>query len=98
VKGHPTPQPHPDRGDLVFETGPLVGAIDPDPDAILAPFAAHIEGRERADDPGFKAGHIDSHIRAAPFEIEHHIDDALAGAVIGELAAAACRKQRETGL
>ena len=64
VERHPAPQPHADGGDLVFMARPLVRPVDPDPDAILAPFAPDIEGRERADDPGLQARHIGPHVRA----------------------------------
>ena len=75
--------------------GALVGPPDPDADAILAALAAHVEGVERADDPFFQAGHIGAHVRPPPLQVEHHIGHPLAGAVIGELAAAAGGEQRK---
>ena len=64
----------------------------------LAPLAAHVEGGERADDPFLERGDEAAHVRRAALEIEHHIADPLAGAVIGELAAAAGGVDREARL
>ena len=69
----------------------LVRAPHPDADAVVAPLAAHLEGRERADDPFLERGDEAAHVRAAALEVEHDIGDALAGTVIGELPAAAGR-------
>ena len=38
-------QPDADGGDLVLAAGALVGPAHPDADAVLAPLAAHVEGR-----------------------------------------------------
>ena len=56
--------------------------------AAVAALAPDIEGVERLDDPVFELMDIASQILAASPEVEHHIGDALAGAVIGVLAAA----------
>ena len=58
-------------------------------DAFRAPFALHIEARECLDDPLLEREHVAPHIGAAPLQVEHRVGDALAGAVIGEAAAAA---------
>src|SRR5207244_6207266 len=67
----------------------------PRSDAVLPPLADDAEGGKRADDPLFERGYIAAQIAAASFEVEHHIDDPLPGPVIGELAAAPGRKDRE---
>src|SRR3954451_20529500 len=92
----PAPQAHPDRGDLVLMAGPLVRAANPEANAILAPFAADVEGIERADDPFFQPCHIGAYVRPAPLQVEHHVGHPLARAVIGELAAASGGEQRES--
>ena len=68
--------------------GALVRSPHPHPDAVLAPFALHVEGCKRADDPLLEAGDIGAHVRPAPLEIEHHVSDALARSMIGQLPAA----------
>src|SRR5262249_48029134 len=89
MEGHPAAQPHADSGDLVLVTVALVGALDPNADAVLAPLAAYVELHQRADDPFLQTRHIGAHVGAAALQVEHHIGHALAGAVIGELPAAA---------
>jgi hypothetical protein len=73
---------------LVFASRAFVGPRDPDADALLAPLAAHVESVERADQPFLQSRHIAAHVRRAVLEVQHQIDHALAGAVIGELSAA----------
>src|SRR5204863_9563744 len=90
-------QPHADGSDLVFEPKTLVRPVHPDADAILAPLAAHVESRQGPDDPFFEARHIGEHVGPPPLQVEHDIGYPLAGAVIGELAAAPARKYRKTG-
>jgi hypothetical protein len=68
---------------------------DPHADAILAPFAAHVEARKRSDQPFLERCDEAAHVRHPALEVEHHIGDALAGAVIGELPAAPDRMHRE---
>ena len=77
-----------DRGDLVLAVGGLVGPAHPHADAITPPLAGNAEARERAYYPFFEIVNEAAHIPRAPVQIEHHIDDPLPGAVIGELAAA----------
>ena len=91
VKRDPAPQPNADRGDLVFGApqAALVGPRDPDADAVLAPLAANIEAGERRDHPGLERRDEGADILAPALQVEHHIGNALAGAMIGELAAAA---------
>ncbi|MBA7705861.1 hypothetical protein ES703_114701 [subsurface metagenome] len=98
VEGNPAAQAHADRGDLVLMASALIWAFDPDADAVLAPFAADVEMRQRADDPFLQPRHIGAHVGPAALEVEHHIGDALAGPVIGELAAAAGREQGKAGV
>src|SRR4051794_29566471 len=98
VERHPAPQPDADRRDLVLVAGAFVRPRDPNADAVLAAFAAHIEGGERADDPFLEAGDIGPHVWPPPFQVEHDIGDPLAGTVIGELAAAAGLVHRKTRL
>src|ERR1700730_1175063 len=98
VERHPALEPHADRGDLVLKPFALVRPFDPDADAVLAPFAAHVEASKRADDPFLKAGHIGADVRPPPFEIKHHIGHALTRTVIDELAAAAGLKNRKPGV
>ena len=86
VEGHPAAHAHADGSDLVF---PAAIAHDPDADAALAPFALDVELRQRADQPFLEVVHIFAHVGLAALEVEHHIADALAGPVIGELPAAA---------
>ena len=88
---HPALQPDADRRDLVLAAGALVRPAHPDADPVLAPLAAHVERRQRADDPFLQRRDEAAHVRAAALEVEHHIGDALARAVIGELPAAARR-------
>ena len=88
VQRHPALDANADGRDLVLESVALVRPPHPYPDAVVAPLAAHIEGGQRADDPFFDGGDEAAHVRRAALEIEHDIADPLAGAVIGELAAA----------
>ena len=88
VERNPALDPDADRRDLVLASDAFVRPLHPDADSILAPLAGYAERRERADDPFFERGDEPAHIRAAALEVEHDIDHPLAGAVIGELAAA----------
>ena len=98
VERHPAPQPHADGGDLVLTVRALVRPAHPDADPVLAPFAAHVEGRQCPDDPLLEAGHIGAHVGPPPLQVEHHIGHPLAGAVIGELAATPGGKDRKAGV
>src|SRR6266702_953029 len=89
VERDPAPQADADRGDLVLKAFALVGALDPDPDAVLAALAADVEGGQRPDDPFFQPGVVGAYVRPALLQVEHDIGDPLAGPVIGDLAAAA---------
>src|ERR1700686_4374392 len=66
--------------------------------ARLAALAAPVEGGQGPDDPFLQTGDVGAHVRPSPFQVQHHIGDPLAGAVIGELAAAAGLKHREAGV
>ncbi len=92
------PEPDADRRDLVLKPGALVRPGHPNADAVFATLAAHIESGERSDNPLLKASDIGPHVGPAPPEVEHHIGDALARTVIGQLPAATARKNRKTGI
>src|SRR6476620_3935048 len=98
VERHPAPQPHADGGDLVFKAWSLVAPIYPDADAILAPFALHVESRQRPNNPFLKASHISPHVGPPPPQVEHYVGHPLAGAVIGELPTAPGGKHRKAGI
>ena len=76
--------------------GALVRPLDPDADAVFAAFAAHVEGRKCLDDPLLEARRHRPHVGPPSVQVEHDIGHALAGAVIGELAAAPGGEHRET--
>ncbi len=95
VQRHPALDADADGRDLVLESVALVRPPHPHADAVVAPLAAHVEGGQRADDPFLDGGDEAAHVRRAALEIEHDIADPLAGAVIGELAAAARAVNRE---
>jgi len=69
--------------------------LNPDADAALAALAVHREGGQGADDPFLQVGHKAAHVRAAALEVQHDVDHPLAGAVVGELAAAPAPVDRE---
>src|SRR4051794_31520410 len=98
MKRDPALQPDAYRRDLVLVLGSLVGSLDPDADPVLAPLATDIEGGERPHNQLLQARDIGPHVRPAALEVEHDIGHALAGPVIGELAAAPGRKDRESGI
>src|SRR6476646_6238915 len=99
VQRHPALHADADRGDLVLEAAlALVWPPHPYADTVVAALAMHCEGREGADDPLLERGDEAAHILGAAREVEHHIADALAGAVIGELPAAAGRVHRKARL
>src|SRR4051794_23932477 len=95
VKAHPAPHADADRGDLVLDLEALVGPAHPDADPVLAPLTLDVEAREAADQPFLERRDEGTHVRAAPLQVEHDIGNALAGAVIGELPAAAGAEHRE---
>src|ERR1700739_630932 len=85
--GHPAPYPHPDRRELgLAGPGPV---CDPDADAAFAALALNAKLRQGEDAPFFELVDVAAHIAAAPGQVEHHIDDPLAGPMIGVAAAAA---------
>jgi len=88
---------HPDGGNLVLEARPLVRPLHPDADAILAPFAPHVEGGQRPQDPFLQARYIGPDVGPPQLQVEHDIGHPLAGAVIGDLPAAPGGEQRESG-
>ena len=89
VERRPAAHADADRGDLVLRARRLLGPAYPDADAVLPALAAHVEGREGADQPFLQRRHVGAQVLAAAGEVQHHVGHALTGAVIGVLAAAA---------
>jgi len=77
---------------------PPCPAAAPNPDAVFAPFAGHVQGRQRADDPFLQGGDEAADVGAPAPEIEHDIGHPLAGSMIGELSAPAGRIDGKAGL
>ena len=96
VEGHPAADPDADGGDLVLRGLALVGAAHPDPDPVLPPLAADVEGIEGGDEPGLQGRHVAAQVRRAAVEVQHHIGHPLAGAVIGVLPSPPRPVDRET--
>src|ERR1700704_6668769 len=92
VQCDPALHPYADGGDLVLAALALVRAAHPHADAVLAPLSCDVEGGEGADHPLLERGDIAAPIPAAPLEVEHRVDDPLAGAMVGELPAAPGRE------
>ncbi len=94
VERDPALEAHPYGRDLVLAQlfagvgAARPGAIDPHTDTACAPLALEVELGQRVDDPLFEAADERLHVASSFGEVEHHIGHALAGAVIGELAAA----------
>ena len=83
MKGHPAPDAHAERRDLVFPKA----ARDPDADPAFASFPFDVEQGQGLDQPLLQIADEGADIGFAVFQIEHHIAHALARPVIGELAA-----------
>src|SRR4029450_14106932 len=98
VQRHPLLHANSDSGNLVFAPFALFGSPYPDPNAVVPSLAVYIECGKRADDPFLQGGNEPPDVRGAPFEIEHHVGDALAGPVIGHLPPASGLVERETGV
>src|SRR5262249_5885062 len=98
MEAHPALHPDADGGDLVLAAFAFVPPPHPDADPVLPALAADVERRERAAKPFLQVGPERAHVTAAPPEVKHHVDDALARPVIGELAAAAGGKHRKPRL
>src|SRR5215470_20176195 len=92
MQRHPALDPDADRRDLVL--APQLRAAHPDADAVVAPLAGHGEGGEGTDDPFFQRGDEAADVGTAAAQVEHHIGDALARAVIGEATAASSLMHR----
>ena len=58
VQRHPARDADADGGDLVLVAAALVRPPHPDADAVLAPLAADVEGRQRPDQPFLERGDI----------------------------------------
>ena len=96
VQRDPMADAHADRGDLAFAAAAF---IDPDADTTRATLAFDIKPGEGADKPFLEVMNIGSDVAAPRLQVQHHISDALAWPVIGELAAAPGTMNREeTGL
>ena len=94
VERHPAPDADADGGDLVLGhlaawSARLVRPRTQTPTRSSRRSPSTLKVGERGDEPGLESGDEGAHVRPAALEVEHDIGDALAGAVIGELAAAA---------
>ena len=94
VEADPAAQLDPDGGDLVLArravgAGRLVGPHHPDADPAGAALAGHVEVGEGGDHPILERGDEAAHVATAGIEVEHDIDDPLAGPVVGVLSATA---------
>src|SRR5262249_51426549 len=81
--------------DLVLASGALAGPAHPHAYAIPAPLTRYPKVRQRAHDPFFEIVNETAHVPPAAVQVEHRINDALSGAVIGELAAAPAGMHRK---
>src|SRR4029077_17050056 len=84
--------------DPVLAAIALVGAAHPHADPFLAALAADVERSHCADQPFLEVRHEPAHVAVAALQVEHHVGDALARPLIGELTPAACRKHRKPRL
>src|SRR5262249_47254334 len=98
MQRHPLSHANTNSGDLVLATFAFFRPADPNANAVLAPFGAHVEGGKRVYDPIFEGCDEAADIGAAPLEIKHQVNNPLAGAVIGQLASAAALVDRKTRL
>src|SRR5260221_3864153 len=100
MERHPAAHADTEGGDLVLAPAPekVRAAVDPDADAAVAPLAAHGEARQSRDDPRLELADEGADVLLAAREVEHHIGHALAGPVIGVLAAATGLVDREARL
>ena len=69
--------------------------VDPDADPPRRAAGGDAELGQRRDHPSFEGMDEAPHVAAPALEVQQHIDDALAGAVIGVAPAAAGRVDRE---
>ncbi len=98
VEAHPFADLHADGGDLVLTRPSGTLALHPDADAALADVRLYPEPAQGSDQPRLQTTHEGAHVAAAGAEIQHDVGHALAGAVIGELAAAAGAMHGEPGI
>src|SRR5262249_54250419 len=84
MERHPMPDADSDGRDFVF----AIAARDPDAHAIRAPLAFDLKLGKCSDQPLLEIANIAADIRLALLEVEHRIDHALTGSVIGELSTA----------
>src|ERR1700739_4645208 len=89
VKADPVTNAHADGADLVLARAERSRPRYPQADPTLASLSRDSEAGQRADDPLLEVAHEAAYIAAVTVQVQHHINYALAGAVIGVLAAAA---------
>src|SRR5689334_21786082 len=89
VETDPVADADADRGDLVLGALAAVGARYPNADAVGSALPPDVERCEGPDHPFLQRPDIEAKVRGAAAEVEHQIGHALAGTVIGVLAAAA---------
>ncbi len=87
VQAHPAPHADADGRDLAL--------ADPDARQPLAPFAPRPRSRERRDERFFQKPQVAVQVAPAPAKVEDGVADELARAVIGRLAAAMDRLDRD---
>src|SRR5258705_7516435 len=68
---------------------------DPDSDAALRAVRIYAKATQSVDHPLFEGMNEAANVFSAPFEVEHHIADALPRPVIGVTPAAACFEHRK---
>ena len=84
VKRDPALYAHTERADFRF-----IGSIaDPNPDTSIGAMRTKPKVFERVDHPAFESMDEAADILSASFEVQHHVTDPLAGAVIGVAASA----------
>src|SRR5690606_37215686 len=91
VVAHPTAQPNADGGNLFLYARPLLRSLNPDADPIAPRHPYHVEAIENVDDPVFEEGDEGPDVAEATAHVEHDVDNALAGAMVGILAATPSR-------
>ena len=94
VEGDPVADAHADRGDLVFTWAAirqfgLVRPHHPDTDPARAALGGDVEAGQGTDRPFLEVVDVAPHVLPPGPQVEHDVGHALAGPVIGVLAAAA---------
>src|SRR5690242_20800422 len=91
----PLLHPDADGGDLVLAAFAFFRPADPNANAVVAPLCVNAEGGEGLYDPFFQGNDKTTDIRAATFEVKHHIDNPLPRPVIRHLSPSAALVQRK---